>query len=83
MKMENPGLAFEIKLEDFMHFKHVFMALGPCIRGFTSCRHHGPDFAPKLFIISIASNMKILKFLRQFWESYRKPSTPRPAITSL
>ncbi|XP_038882314.1 uncharacterized protein LOC120073555 [Benincasa hispida] len=38
LKMENPGTRFEIELENDVHFKYMFMALGPCIRGFSSCR---------------------------------------------
>ncbi|XP_038896223.1 uncharacterized protein LOC120084500 [Benincasa hispida] len=37
-KIENSGIVFEIELEDEVHFKYMFMALGPCIRGFASCR---------------------------------------------
>ncbi|XP_038904494.1 protein FAR-RED ELONGATED HYPOCOTYL 3-like [Benincasa hispida] len=36
LKIENPGTVFKIKLEDDVHFKYMFMALGPCIRDFTS-----------------------------------------------
>ncbi|XP_038896520.1 uncharacterized protein LOC120084770 [Benincasa hispida] len=38
LKMENPGTRFEIELESDVHFKYMFIALGPCIRGFSSCR---------------------------------------------
>ncbi|XP_038902318.1 uncharacterized protein LOC120088954 [Benincasa hispida] len=38
LKMENPGTRFEIELENDVHLKYMFMALGPCIRGFSSCR---------------------------------------------
>ncbi|XP_038875109.1 uncharacterized protein LOC120067641 [Benincasa hispida] len=38
LKIENSGTVFEIKLEHEVHFKYMFMVLGPCIRGFTSCR---------------------------------------------
>ncbi|XP_038888366.1 uncharacterized protein LOC120078210 [Benincasa hispida] len=38
LNMENLGTRFEIKLENDVHFKYMFMALGPCIRGFSSCR---------------------------------------------
>ncbi|XP_038888768.1 uncharacterized protein LOC120078560 [Benincasa hispida] len=37
LKIKNLGIVFEIKLEDEMHFKYMFMALGPYIRGFASC----------------------------------------------
>ncbi|XP_038902305.1 uncharacterized protein LOC120088939 [Benincasa hispida] len=37
LKMENPGTRFGIELENDVHFKYMFMALGPCIRGFSSC----------------------------------------------
>lgn len=36
--MENPSIIFEIQLDDSIHFKCMFMVLGPCIRGFASCR---------------------------------------------
>ncbi|XP_038885908.1 uncharacterized protein LOC120076214 [Benincasa hispida] len=38
LKMENLGTRFEIELENDVHFKYMFMALGPCIRDFSSCR---------------------------------------------
>ncbi|XP_038882374.1 uncharacterized protein LOC120073641 [Benincasa hispida] len=38
LKMENPATRFEIELENDVHFKYMLMALGPCIRGFSSCR---------------------------------------------
>ncbi|XP_038895847.1 uncharacterized protein LOC120084017 [Benincasa hispida] len=38
LKMENPGTRFEIELQNDVHFKYMFMALGPYIRGFSSCR---------------------------------------------
>lgn len=37
LKIENPGIVFEIELEDSIHFKYMFMALRPYIRGFASC----------------------------------------------
>ncbi|XP_038904533.1 uncharacterized protein LOC120090912 [Benincasa hispida] len=38
LNMENSGTRFEIELENDVHFKYMFMVLGPCIRGFSSCR---------------------------------------------
>ncbi|XP_038898442.1 uncharacterized protein LOC120086080 [Benincasa hispida] len=38
LKMESPSTRFEIELENDVHFKYIFMALGPCIKGFSSCQ---------------------------------------------
>ncbi|XP_038875141.1 uncharacterized protein LOC120067676 [Benincasa hispida] len=38
LKMGNPTTRFEIELENDVHFKYMFMTLGPCIRGLASCR---------------------------------------------
>ncbi|XP_022155432.1 uncharacterized protein LOC111022579 isoform X2 [Momordica charantia] len=37
LKLANPGTFYEIQLEDGSFFKYLFMALGPCIRGFLNC----------------------------------------------
>ncbi|XP_038887218.1 uncharacterized protein LOC120077407 [Benincasa hispida] len=37
LKLVNPGTIFEVEVEDGQYFKYVFMAFGPCIRGFLNC----------------------------------------------
>ena len=34
LKLANPGTVFEVEVEDQRYFKYVYMAFGPCIRGF-------------------------------------------------
>lgn len=33
LKIANSGTIFDIKLEDKVHFKHMFMSLSPSIQG--------------------------------------------------
>ncbi|KAA0038959.1 MuDRA-like transposase [Cucumis melo var. makuwa] len=37
LKLTNPGTIFHMELEDDRFFKYLFMAVGPCIRGFLNC----------------------------------------------
>ncbi|XP_038904293.1 uncharacterized protein LOC120090647 [Benincasa hispida] len=37
LKLANPDMIFEVEIKDKKYFKYVFMALGPCIRGFLNC----------------------------------------------
>ncbi|XP_038880342.1 uncharacterized protein LOC120071984 [Benincasa hispida] len=36
-KLANPGVIFEVEVEDEQYFKYVFIAFGLCIRGFLNC----------------------------------------------
>jgi len=37
LKLANPGTVFEVEVEEQRYFKYVYMAFGPCIRGFLNC----------------------------------------------
>lgn len=37
LKLANPGTVFEVEVEEHRYFKYVYMAFGPCIRGFLNC----------------------------------------------
>ncbi|KAA0037752.1 MuDRA-like transposase [Cucumis melo var. makuwa] len=37
LKFTNPGTIFHMELEDDHFFKYLFMAVGPCVRGFLNC----------------------------------------------
>ncbi|KAL0544153.1 hypothetical protein IC582_019265 [Cucumis melo] len=37
LKFTNPGTIFHMELEDDRFFKYLFMAVGPCVRGFLNC----------------------------------------------
>ncbi|XP_038889322.1 uncharacterized protein LOC120079232 [Benincasa hispida] len=68
LKMENLGTRFEIELENDVHFKYMFMALGPYIKGFSSCRPviivdgshlKGKYKGTKLFGVSMDGNNQV------------------------
>src|ERR1051325_9811735 len=37
LKIANSGTAYDIEIEDGQFFKYMFMAIGPCVRGFKHC----------------------------------------------